>query len=713
VELPADVTPRPLHAILDAEPLLPPALWALATWMADYYVAPLGIVLKAMLPSHLLRSPRAAGFRASARGTREEPAALTPGSPRSFVAALVKRVPDGLERRAPARARALAALLRHAEPVEALALAREAGVGASVVRALRADGLAQISVGRVAGPRPGGAAPRGEADHLVTADQARALEELIRRLRASSVASPARPVLLHGVTGSGKTLVYLRLVEEALAGGGGAIVLVPEIGLTPRAVARFREVFGDRVALLHSALSEGERWEAWRAMRAGDVRVAVGPRSAVFAPLGRVRVIVVDEEHETSYKQEEAPRYNAREVATVRARLEGGLALLGSATPALESYANARAGKYGLLELPRRVAAGGLPAVDVVDLREEPPGDRILSRRLRASLGEALARGEQALLLQNRRGFSSFLQCRDCGRTWRCPNCRITLTLHRPRSRRGAADLRCHYCGHGEPVPDLCPDCGALDLGGQGFGTQQVEELVVALFPRARVARMDLDTTARKGSHVRLVEAMERRELDVLVGTQMVAKGHDFPGLTLVGVVSADTGLNVPDFRAAERTFQLVAQVAGRPGRGAAPGRVLVQTYAPDHPAIQAAARHDYASFYDSEAEARAEARFPPAVKLARCLLSGTEPGPVERAARALAGALVDLARTRRLGERLSVVGPSEAPLAQLRGRARWHLLIKSTSPAVLESALRSLATRWAVPRDVSLVIDRDPYNLL
>jgi primosomal protein N' (replication factor Y) len=386
--------------------------------------------------------------------------------------------------------------------------------------------------------------------------------------------------------------------------------------------------------------------------------------------------------------------------------------VLGSATPALESYANAQGGKYELVTLPRRIADRPLPVVEVVDLREHGPAERVLSAPLRAALGEALSAGRQALLLLNRRGFAAFLQCHDCGSTWRCPNCRITLTLHRPRG-RGAAALRCHYCDHSEAVPDACPACRGRDLGGQGLGTQQVEEAVTALFPAARIARMDLDTTSRKGSHRRLVEAMERGEMDVLVGTQMVAKGHDFPGLTLVGVVSGDTGLNLPDFRAAERTFQLVTQVAGRPGRGTEPGRVLVQTYAPEHPAIRAAALHDYLGFYAAELEARFEASYPPAVKLASCLLSGSDEQRVSRAAASLAEDVGEVIARRGLEDRLSLLGPSEAPLAHLRGRSRWQVLLKSASPAVLERVLRRLATRWKPPRGVQLVIDRDPYSLM
>ncbi|MFN2432287.1 MAG: primosomal protein N' [Gemmatimonadota bacterium] len=700
VEAPPGVEVRPLEAVLDPVPLFSPALWQLAKWIADYYVAPLGLVLKGMLPPSLLRT----GRRGSASPLPVAPTA-------EWVEALVDEPPPGLGRRARAQSRVLAALLAESAPLEARRLRETARAGSGVLAAMERAGLVRVGTRPAAGPRPAQAAARGEAAHPATPDQERALVRLRERL-ARAGAAPPRPFLLHGVTGSGKTLVYLRLVEEALARGGGAIVLVPEIGLTPRAAARFREAFGDRVALLHSALSDSERLEAWRAMRAGEVRVAVGPRSAVFAPLERVDVLVVDEEHETSYKQDESPRYNAREVAVVRARLEGGLAVLGSATPSLESYANALAGKYELLALPRRVSRRDLPEVQVVDLRGRPEAERILSRELRDALAVALERGEQGLLLLNRRGFSAFLQCVDCGATLGCPNCRITLTLHRARGGT-SAHLRCHYCDHREPVPDACGACGGIDLAGRGTGTQQVEETVRAAFPAARLARMDHDTTTRRGAHLRLVEAMERGELDVLVGTQMVAKGHDFPGLTVVGVVSADTGLNVPDFRAAERTFQIVAQVAGRTGRGPAAGRVYVQSYVPDHPAIRAAAAHDYQAFYRGEVAARFEAGYPPALRLAACVLSGTEEDRVAAAARALAAAVVELSRERRLEERLTGLGPAPAPLSQLRGRFRWQYLLKSTSPATLEAVLRRLATRWRPPRGVQLALDRDPGQLL
>ncbi|HEY7529143.1 MAG TPA: primosomal protein N' [Gemmatimonadota bacterium] len=715
---PPGVEPHPLGGVLDAEPSFSPPLWELARWVAVYYAAPLGLVLKAMLPPALLRVRRGrpeAALRALAAPTR------------TFVEAVADAPPPELARRTPARARALAALLERGAPVDALVFREESGTRAPVLADLARAGLVRFVDRPVAGPRPEGAAPRGEAAHPLTPDQERALEAIRSAAGRSrgfgDGSSPGngdrghgRPVLLHGVTGSGKTLVYLRLVEEAVRAGGTAIVLVPEIGLTPRTAARFEEAFAGRVAVLHSALSEGERLEAWRAMREGEIAVVVGARSAVFAPLRDVRVVVVDEEHESGYKQDEAPRYHARDVALVRARLEGALAMLGSATPSLESYANAQAGKLALVEMPRRVADRALPAVEIVDLRGRPPEERILSRPLRDAVAGALGAGRQALLLLNRRGFSAYLQCVDCGATAGCPHCRITLTLHRPRGgAAAAAELRCHYCDHREPAPDLCPDCGGLALEGRGLGTQQVEDAARAAFPGARIARMDHDTTGRKGAHRRLVEAMERVELDVLVGTQMIAKGHDFPGLDVVGVISADTGLNVPDFRSAERTFQLLAQVAGRPGRGPAPGRVLIQTYVPGHPAIAAAAAHDYRAFHLGEVVQRFEAGYPPAVRLAECVLSGEDEAAVADAARSLARDVESLVAARRLaeGERLIGVGPSSAPLARLRGRWRWHYLLKSTSPPVLDAVLGRLATRWRPPKGVTLIIDRDPASLL
>src|SRR5215218_1138977 len=431
--------------------------------------------------------------------------------------------------------------------------------------------------------------------------------------------------LLRGVTGSGKTLVYIELLREVVEKQGKtAIVLVPEIALTPQTVGRFKAVFGDRVAVLHSALSDGERYDEWRSLRSGEKRIVVGARSAIFAPLPDLGAIVVDEEHESSYKNGEAPRYHAREVAVVRAAIEGAVCLLGSATPSLESWANAQAGKYGLLELPERVQGQPMPPIRSVDLRAErkrqqqstgPLQERspvILSDVLVDAVRERVARGEQTILLLNRRGYANFVQCRECGQVWQCPNCNVSLTFHRRRAR-----LTCHYCLHEEASPTVCSACGSKDLSFRGVGTEQVERSVAESFPNARIARMDVDTTSGKWSHHEILGRVERGEVDILLGTQMIAKGLDFPNVTLVGVINADVGINLPDFRATERTFQLLTQVAGRAGRSVLEGEVVVQTSLPDHYAIRAALAHDYLGFVREELAGRINPAYPPTLRLA------------------------------------------------------------------------------------------------
>jgi primosomal protein N' len=453
--------------------------------------------------------------------------------------------------------------------------------------------------------------------------------------------APGETFLLHGVTGSGKTLVYIELLERVVRERGRtAVVLVPEIALTPQTVDRFRAAFGDTVAVLHSALGDGERYDAWRALRRGEKRIVVGARSAVFAPLDDVGAIVVDEEHESSYKQGESPRYHAREVAVVRARAAGAVVVLGSATPSLESWQNARAGKYTLLELPDRAGGARLPQVDVVDLRE--PGGAagaravqsavnplagVVSPPLEAALDVRLERGEQSILLLNRRGYSAFVQCRECGDVATCPDCSISLTYHRSPER-----LVCHYCQHHEPVRERCARCRGATLRQKGVGTQQVERLLSERWPAARVARMDVDTTGAKWSHAEILDRVGRGEVDVLLGTQMIAKGLDFPNVTLVGVIDADTGINLPDFRASERCFQLLSQVAGRAGRGPKGGEVLIQTRVPGHHAVRCALAHDYAAFVAEELAGRREPPYPPTVRLANVVVSGTSERAVARA---------------------------------------------------------------------------------
>jgi primosomal protein N' (replication factor Y) len=515
--------------------------------------------------------------------------------------------------------------------------------------------------------------------------------------------------VIHGVTGSGKTLVYLEVLRHFVDGGRGGIVLVPEIALTPQTVARVRGAFGDRVAVLHSGLSEGERLDAWRALRRGDRVVAVGPRSAVFAPVRDLGAIVVDEEHEPSYKQGSAPRYHARDVARARARLEGARLILGSATPSLETLHAVETGAARLFELPERVGARPLPPVAVVDLRtaERVPEARAVpwTVALDAAVTGALERREQVILLLNRRGFATYLQCPKCGAVTECPHCAIALTVHRT-----PPALRCHYCAHETPIPETCVACGHETQRQGGLGTQQVEHFLGRRFPAARIARMDMDTTSTKWAHHEILGRFARGEVDVLLGTQMIAKGLDFPNVTVVGVVDADTGLHLPDFRAAERTFQLVAQVAGRAGRGERGGRVVVQTRHPEHHAIQAAAAHSVQVFAAAELPLRTPPNpaYPPAVGLVRFVASA---GDASRAA-ALADRVAGWLRRANAGPlagALTVLGPAPCPLARLEGRWRWHVLVKAGEPRVLGRVVRA----WRAARRAGVTVDRDPVSLL
>ncbi|MDX1578791.1 MAG: primosomal protein N', partial [Gemmatimonadota bacterium] len=524
--------------------------------------------------------------------------------------------------------------------------------------------------------------------------------------------------LLRGVTGSGKTVIYLDLLEGLLARGRGGIVLVPEISLTPQTVERFRARFGESVAVLHSGLSDGERFDAWRALREGRKRIAVGPRSAVFAPVADLGAIILDEEHEGSYKQSDTPRYHARSVAAVRARLEGCLCLLGSATPSLESWRNARTGRYRLFELSERVTGQGLPAVELIDLREERadedagggngPGPPIFSERLRAAIVERLERDQQTVLFLNRRGYASFAECTACGYVWSCESCSVSLTFHRRRRR-----LVCHHCGYQTGPPDRCAACDEAELRFAGVGTEQVERRLGELFPEARIARMDLDTTGTKWAHVEILEAVRRREVDVLLGTQMIAKGLDFPHVTLVGVINADVGLHIPDFRASERTFQLLEQVAGRAGRGTEPGEVLVQTRRPRHFALECAARHDYVGFAERELEERREPGYPPFKRLANLVVSGTDEDRVLERVEEIAEWTRSLVEARDV-EGVDVIGPAPCPIERLRDRWRWHFLLKADRPDTLGPVLRFLAERHGQPGGgLRLEVDRDPETLL
>jgi primosomal protein N' (replication factor Y) len=535
----------------------------------------------------------------------------------------------------------------------------------------------------------------------LTQEQSAALETLVARAQAGTY----HVALLHGVTGSGKTEIYLRLARAVRESGKGVLLMVPEIALTPAAAAIFRAAFGDRVAIQHSGLSDGERYDQWQRIRRGDVDVVVGTRSAIFTPLQNVGAIVVDEEHDGSYKQEESPRYHGRDVAVVRGRASGALVVLGSATPSLESYYNAQNGRYELIELKKRVLDRPLAAVTVVDMRQEyatEGPDVILSSPLRDALAARIERQEQAIVLLNRRGFATVVFCRQCGETLECPNCSVSLTVH-----KAAGRARCHYCNYAKPLPKTCGKCAGPYLEQLGFGTERVEAEVRALLPTARVGRVDRDTIRRRGAIASLLASFANRELDVLVGTQMIAKGHDFPQVTLVGVISADVGLGLADFRAGERTFQLLTQVAGRAGRGTVAGEAIVQTLYPSHYSIRHACRQDYAAFNEDELKFRKSMRYPPAVALINVIVK----------ARTRQAAMED-AQSIAEGMRLpgfdawKVLGPAPAPLGRLKGEHRAQLFIKGTQRTAMRKALLTvLDGRPELKRRT--IVDVDPMSVL
>ena len=701
---PEGIALKAIAGVLDDLPALPAPVLATGQWIASWYAAPIGQTLRAMLPSALTSS--------------DTP---VPVARLQRVVELVRELPSLLEREQifsrAKQQRAVYELLEAQGGAAPLAALRtQAGCSPGVISAMERRGIVVVREAVVErdpfASRPGVVPPA-----TPTAAQAAAIE-------AIATGAPGQVFLLHGVTGSGKTLVYIEVLRRVLAHPGRtAIVLVPEIALTPQTVDRFRGAFGDAVAVLHSGLSDGERLDAWRALRRGERRIAVGARSALFAPLERVGVVIVDEEHEGSYKQAETPRYHAREAAMVRAREEGAVVVLGSATPSLESWERAARGRAVHLRLPDRVAGGALPPVQVVDLREEAAAVRaarapqappdpvagVFSRVLLAAIEARLTRGEQALLLLNRRGYSAFLQCATCGEVQSCPHCSISLTYHQvPEA------LACHYCHERRDVPATCPRCATPTLRRRGLGTQQVERLLAERFPEARIARMDVDTTSGKWAHAQILDRVGRGEVDILLGTQMIAKGLDFPNVTLVGVVDADTGLNLPDFRSAERTFQLLSQVAGRAGRGPKGGEVIVQTRLPGVHAIRHALRHDVEGFVQEELAARRQPAYPPFVALANVVVSG----PDETATMTAALAAVDWVRAllERRGMRdVQVVGPAPCPIERIKERWRWHFLLKTPRAALMTRVAGYIAAHGPLPpgRDLRLVVDRDPVSLL
>ncbi len=515
-------------------------------------------------------------------------------------------------------------------------------------------------------------------------------------------------LLVHGITGSGKTAVYLACMRQVLEQGRSSILLVPEIGLTPAVAADLHQVFGDEVAILHSGLSDAERAEQWHRIRRGEARVVAGTRSAVFAPVGDLALVIVDEEQDSSYKQEETPRYHARDVAVMRAKMAGAVVVLGSATPSLESYYNAKKNKYALVELPDRVEMRPLPEVEIVDMRQEfqeTGQEQVISRKLAEEIRERMEKKEQVMVLLNRRGYSPVVLCRACGKTLQCKNCAVSMTHHK-RERK----MECHYCGHVEHIPDKCAHCGSEYVYFVGTGSEKLEELLHGMFPQARIGRLDRDTVRGREDFERALNALNEGALDMLVGTQMIAKGHDIHGVTLVGVVGADMALGLPDFRAAERTFQLLTQVAGRAGRGQSPGKVVLQTYFQGHYAVQFAARHDFAGFYDKELQFRAWMHYPPYSAIANVLIRS------EKLDEALtwSGELGRwFEKTRHEGIR--VLGPAAAPITRLKRDYRYHFILKSPSREKMNALLRAMLAEAAarkIPR-TQVIVDVDAVWLM
>ncbi len=758
------IATKSLFDVLDSTPVLDDGLLRLGRWISHYYLAPLGEVFRTMLPL-MAEFKRAIGYRiteqghmalhlagmsgssARSRRTPEEQAAefrvldylaasdeelIRAGSLRSATHASRKILDGVVHKKWLAREDISAAqdatrtikiaLLKSAEGklndnqralVETLTasggkLAVEAlqslEVPRSTLSTLVRRGLVEIieepadfTVSR-SKPRPS----------RVEFDFSEAQKSALARLREKVESRQFSGMLLHGVTGSGKTAVYLAGMRSVLEAGRSAILLVPEIGLTPAVAADLHQIFGDEVAILHSALSDRERAEQWHRIKRGQARMVVGTRSAVFAPVSDLALIIVDEEHDSSYKQQETPRYHARDVAVMRAKMSDAAVVLGSATPSLESYFNATKNKYALIELPDRVEKRPLPEVEIVDMRmefQETGHEQVISRKLAAEIKDRLERREQVMILLNRRGYSPVVLCRTCGKKLECDNCAIALTHHKREHK-----MVCHYCGYTAPVPKACVHCGSEYVYFLGTGSEKLEELLHGMFPQARIARLDRDTVRGHEDFERTLNALNEGELDLLVGTQMIAKGHDIHGVTLVGVVGADVALGLPDFRAAERTFQLLTQVAGRAGRGESPGKVILQTFFPDHYAVEYAARHDFTGFYEKELRFRSWMHYPPYSSLANVLVRSDQ---LDEALQwsGIIGKWFD--QTRHEGVR--VLGPAAAPIMRLKRDYRYHIVLKSPSREKLNTTLRAMlahATQQKIPR-TQVIVDMDAVWLM
>ncbi len=680
---------RPIEALVGDGPILSESLLELAKWMSAYYCCPIETVMRSLLPQVIRRAE--IGWK---KQLVVYPAKIDIGEI------------DKLRRRAPRQVELLDAIAKLEKPTPAAQLLRKTSLDNQTLRALAKRGLIELREEAVERD------PHADEQFIATgnlelnAEQTAALKKVTEAL---TTAETAKPILLHGVTGSGKTEIYLQAIRAALDRGRSAIVLVPEISLTPQTVERFKSRFAeihDAVAVLHSHLSQGERHDEWHKIHCGRARIVIGARSAVFAPLQNLGLIMVDEEHETTYKQEEAPRYHARDVAVVRAKMEKCAVVLGSATPSLESYHNATIGKYDLVTLTQRVDERQMPLIRIVDLRQERRKGKIvpiLSEKLSQAIADRLEKREQTILFLNRRGFSTSLLCSNCGQARNCPNCSVALTFHRHMAR-----LSCHLCGHTAAVPKKCPECGKDALIYAGFGTEKVESTVSQFFPKANVRRMDADSMTRKDAYRETLRDFRAGKIDILVGTQMIAKGLHFPNVTLVGIINADLALHLPDFRAGERTFQLLTQVAGRAGRGETPGEVFVQTYTPFSPSIQFARHHDFAGYFQQELEFRERCDFPP-FKHAVLITVRSEH---EARAKLSAETLV-----RRLKEALppefTLSDATPAPLEKLQGQFRFHILLRGEAIMRLSRLIRETLEKLPLPEDVIATVDVDPYQLL
>jgi primosomal protein N' (replication factor Y) len=684
---------RLIEAVVGEAPILSEQLLELGRWISAYYCCPMETVMRSLLPQVIRRAE--VGWK--------KQLFVQPGRK------IDNEELEKLRKRAPRQAELLEAILRLEAPTRASQLLRQTSLDNQTLRALVKRGLVELREESVVRDPHADEQFIATSNLILNQEQTHALKEITQALDSPE---KSRPILLHGVTGSGKTEIYLQAIRAALDRGRTAIVLVPEISLTPQTVERFKGRFADvqdAVAVLHSHLSEGERHDEWHKIHSGRARIAIGARSAVFAPLKNLGLIVVDEEHETTYKQEEAPRYHARDVAIVRAKIEKCVAVLGSATPSLESYHNAAIGKYQLVTLTQRIDEKQMPLMRVVDLRQERRKQKsatILSEKLRAAIADRLEKREQTILFLNRRGFSTSLLCSDCGEARNCPNCSVALTFHRHPAVAGR--LSCHLCGHTAAVPKKCPACGKDTLIYAGFGTERVESTVSQIFPKAVVRRMDADSMTRKEAYRETLRNFRTGRIDILVGTQMIAKGLHFPNVTLVGIINADLALHLPDFRAGERTFQLLTQVAGRAGRGETSGEVFVQTYTPFSPSIQFARHHDFAGYFQQELEFRERCGFPPFKHAVLITVRSAHEGRAKLSAETL---------QRRLKEALPqefILGETTpAPLEKLQGQFRFHILGRGEAIMRLSRLVRETVDKLPFPEDVIVTVDVDPYQLL